>query len=133
MNRETLQKIVNDSDKFKKYLVNLLTITTSDDDFDQHEGEPTVEFGYNDGYYWDTTTVQLNDDKETLMISFDAGSGSGWIPIDIVDYNVSVEQFRQYLLNRKWKDPEIDTLDLLSDEINKIEGSKVIHEEHSDF
>lgn len=132
MTHEEVSKLLKSSVKFKEYLVKLLKDTDSSKYTDYSErdvGIPLVAYGSDDGYYWDKTIVSLNDD-DSLEVTFDIGSGSGWIPMDYTEYRVTIEQFRQYLLNRKWEDPNIDTVELLTESIKEIEGAKLIkHEE----
>lgn len=129
MEYKELKKIVQSKSKFRKFLINLLKDTdTGDDCLEGYKGVPLVSYGYDDGYYWDYTQVSLNKDG-TLNVTFNVGSGSGWEPCALTEYEVSIEDFRQYLLNRKWKDGSIDTLELLRDCIDDIEGAKIIREE----
>lgn len=130
-----LQEVVKSQPKFKKFLITLLKRTESPGGFrysGTDVGVPLVRYGDNDGYYWDETRVELNSDGETLTVTFDIGSGSGYVPINFTEYEVTIEQFRQYILNRKWNTDDIDTLELLLDELNNIEGSHIT-ERREDF
>ena len=131
MELKELKTIVNDRTKFHDWFLQLLKDAQSEEDFDKNIGEPRVVLGYDDGYYWDKTSVELNDDG-TLRVIFDTGSGSGWIPYELIEYQVTFEQFRQYLLNRKWADDSIDTIEILTDEVNRIEAAKVVRKENDD-
>ncbi len=134
MTYEEVSQLLKSPVKFKEYLIKLLKDRDSSKYTDYSErdvGIPLVEYGDDDGYYWDKTSVSLNDD-DSLEVTFDIGSGSGWIPIDYTEYRVTIEQFRQYLLNRKWADPNIDTVELLTESIKEIEGAKLIKHEEDD-
>jgi len=127
--------IILDKEKFRADIINILKDTESDRNFDREDkGIPLVKFdGYDDGYYWDYTLVGLNPDEKTLTVTFSIGSGSGYIPMDYTEYNVSIEDFRQYLINRKWKNQDIDTIEILASCINEIQGSQIVSEEHDDY
>lgn len=127
--------IILDKEKFRTGLINILKETESDRNFDREDkGIPLVKFdGYDDGYYWDYTLVGLNPDEKTLTVTFSIGSGSGYIPMDYTEYNVGIEDFRQYLINRKWKNQDIDTIEILASCINEIQGSQIVSEEHDDY
>lgn len=127
--------IILDKEKFRTGLINILKETESDRNFDREDkGIPLVKFdGYDDGYYWDYTIVGLNPDEKTLTVTFSIGSGSGYIPMDYTEYNVGIEDFRQYLINRKWKNQDIDTIEILASCINEIQGSQIVSEEHDDY
>ena len=127
--------IILDKEKFRTGLINILKETESDRNFDREDkGIPLVKFdGYDDGYYWDYTLVGLNPDEKTLTVTFSIGSGSGYIPMDCTEYKVSIEDFRQYLINRKWKNQDIDTIEILASCINEIQGSQIVSEEHDDY
>jgi len=127
--------IILDKEKFRADIINILKDTESDRNFDREDkGIPLVKFdGYDDGYYWDYTLVGLNPDEKTLTVTFSIGSGSGYIPMDYTEYNVSIEDFRQYLINRKWKNKDIDTIEILASCINEIQGSQIVSEEHDDY
>ena len=122
--------IILDKEKFRINLINILKETESDINFDRDDkGIPLVKFdGYDDGYYWDYTIVGLNPDEKTLTVTFSIGSGSGYIPMDYTEYNVGIEDFRQYLINRKWKDQDIDTIEILASCINEIDGVELIED-----
>lgn len=124
--------IILDKEKFRINLIKILKETESDASFDgEDKGFPLIKFdGYDDGYYWDYTLVELNSDEETLSVTFDIGSGSGYVPTDYTEYNVSIEDFRQYLINRKWENQDIDTIEILASCINEIRGAKIESEEH---
>lgn len=131
MTYEEISQLLKSPVKFREYLIKLLKDTDSSKYIDCAEGiagVPLVEYGSDDGYYWDKTIVSLNDD-DSLEVTFDIGSGSGWIPIDYTEYRVTIEQFRQYLLNRKWEDQSIDTVELLTESIKEIEGTKLVKHE----
>lgn len=133
MEYKELKKIVQSKNKFRKFLINLLKNTdTNEECFEGNKGVPLVAYGYDDGYYWDYTSVELNENG-TLNVTFNVGSGSGWKPCELTEYEVSIEDFRQYLLNRKWKDGDIDTLLLLQSCIDDIEGARIIKEENEDY
>ncbi|QBJ03816.1 hypothetical protein SAC12B_0027 [Lactobacillus phage SAC12B] len=127
--------IILDKEKFRTGLINILKETESDRNFDREDkGIPLVKFdGYDDGYYWDYTLVGLNPDEKTLTVTFSIGSGSGYIPMNCTEYKVSIEDFRQYLINRKWKNQDIDTIEILASCINEIQGSQIVSEEHDDY
>lgn len=131
---DELQKVLHSRTAFANYLINLLynTDTTNVDLPSGFKGVPLVEYGSDDGYYWDTTYAQLNADGETLTVTFDAGSTSGWVPTDFTEYEVTIEQFRQYLLNRKWANKSIDTIQLLFNSIESINGSHIVEERYDD-
>ncbi|GEO64800.1 hypothetical protein [Companilactobacillus nantensis] len=134
MTYEEVSQLLKSPVKFKEYLIKLLKNTEPSKYIDCPEGTigvPLVEYGSDDGYYWDKTIVSLNDD-DSLEVTFDIGSGSGWIPMDFTEYRVTIEQFRQYLLNRKWADPNIDTVELLTESIKEIEGAKLIKREEDE-
>lgn len=131
MEYKELKKIVQSKDKFIKFLINLLK-NTDTGDVAGDKGVPLVSYGYDDGHYWDYTSVALNE-NDTLNVTFNVGSGNGFIPCELTEYEVSIENFRQYLLNRKWKDADIDTLRLLESCINDIEGARVIRDENEDY
>lgn len=134
MTYEEISQLLKSPVKFRKYLIKLLKDTDSSKYIDCAEGiagVPLVEYGSDDGYYWDKTIVSLNDD-DSLEVTFDIGSCSGWIPIDYTEYRVTIEQFRQYLLNRKWEDQSIDTVELLTESIEEIEGTKLVKHEVDD-
>lgn len=134
MTYEEISQLLKSPVKFREYLIKLLKDTDSSKYIDCAEGivgVPLVEYGSDDGYYWDKTIVSLNDD-DSLEVTFDIGSGSGWIPIDYTEYRVTIEQFRQYLLNRKWEDQSIDTVKLLTESIKEIEGTKLVKHEVDD-
>lgn len=131
MTYEEISQLLKSPVKFREYLIKLLKDTDSSKYIDCAEGiagVPLVEYGSDDGYYWDKTIVSLNDD-DSLEVTFDIGSCSGWIPIDYTEYHVTIEQFRQYLLNRKWEDQSIDTVELLTESIEEIEGTKLVKRE----
>jgi hypothetical protein len=128
MEYKELKKIVQSKDKFRKFLIDLLK-NTDTGNIEGDKGEPVVACGYDDGYYWDYTSVALNE-NDTLNVTFNVGSGNGWIPCELTEYEVSIEDFRLYLINRKWKDADIDTLGLLETCINDIEGAKIVKEEN---
>ena len=133
MEYRELKKIIQSKDKFRKFLIDLLKNTDTREDCSVGgKGVPLVAYGYDDGYYWDYTRVELNGDQ-TLNVTFDVGSKSGWKPCELTEYEVSIEDFRQYLLNRKWKDGDIDTLELLQSCIDDIEGAKIVKEENEDY
>jgi hypothetical protein len=130
---ETLEKLgqaIKTPEGFEKYFKEVLTAMPSDDDFSNHQSG--VTFGNDDGYYWDRTSVELEDDN-TLTVTFDVGSGSGWIDCEFTEYKVTFEQFRQYLLNRKWEDPDVNTVQLLAFVISDIDGAieDVDEDEHT--
>ena len=121
-------EVIQSEAKFRKFLIKLLKKAQSDTDYENgtDKGVPLVKYGSDDGYYWDWTSVKLNPDNKTLTVIFDVGSGSGYIPCDYTEYNVSIEDFRQYLINRKWQDKNISTIDLLITCINDIDGVQLI-------
>lgn len=53
--------------------------------------------------------------------------------MNCTEYKVSIEDFRQYLINRKWKNQDIDTIEILASCINEIQGSQIVSEEHDDY
>ena len=130
---QELCEVVESKAEFQSFLIDLLKTTKSKVDYSEDDiGTPLVGYGSNDGYYWDTTYVELNTDGETLTVTFDIGSGSGCISTDFTEYEVTIEQFRQYLLNRKWADKNIDTIQLLLNSVEDIEGSRITEERHDD-
>ena len=133
MEYKELKKIIQSKDKFRKFLIDLLKNTgTSEDCLEGDKGVPLVVYGYDDGHYWDYTSVALNE-NDTLNVTFNVGSGNGWKPCELTEYEVSIEDFRTYLLNRKWKDADMDTLGLLQSCINDIEGAMVVKEENEEY
>ena len=131
-----IQKVVHDPVKFKNWFVDLLKRTPSDtDDY----GDPVsgklggVGMGYDDGYYYEWTAVRLNADGETLNVHFEQGSGSGWIPCEMTENEIPIEMFRQWLLNRKWKNQEVDPIQLLATEIENMAGHKLIEHEEEEW
>jgi len=122
-------EVVQSKAKFRKFLIKLLKKAQSEMDYnDTNKGAPLVKYGSDDGYYWDYTSVELNPDNKTLTVIFNIGSGSGYIPYNYTEYNVSIEDFRQYLINRKWQDKNIYTIDLLIACINEIDGVELIED-----
>lgn len=121
-------EVVHSEVKFRKFLIKLLKKAQSATDYenDTDKGVPLVKYGSDDGYYWDCTLVKLNPDNKTLTVIFDVGSGSGYIPCHYTEYNVSIEDFRQYLINRKWENKNINTIDLLIACIDAIDGVQLI-------
>lgn len=125
MTKDELIKIVENKEEFREFIVNLLKVTPSDSDFEQVDDVPQIGLGYDDGYYWETTTITLADNN-TLDVTFDVGSGSGWIECWYSKEIVPIENFRQYLLNRKYNDESVDVIDILKDEIQEMDNAKEI-------
>ena len=125
MTKDELIKIVENKEEFKEFITNLLKVTPSDSDFEQRDDIPRIKLGYDDGYYWETTVISLADGN-TLDVTFDVGSGSGWIGCCYTEEIVSIEVFRQYLLNRKYNDESVDVIDILKDEIQEMDNAKEI-------
>lgn len=123
-------EVVQSEAKFRKFLIKLLKKAQSEVDYksDTNKGVPLVKYGSDDGYYWDYTSVELNQDNKTLTVTFNIGSGSGYIPYHYTEYNVSIENFRQYLINRKWQNKNINTIELLIACINEIDGVELIED-----
>lgn len=110
-----LNEVVKSEAKFRKFLIKLLKKAQSkmDGGSGTDKGVPLVKYNSDDGYYWDYTSVELNPDNKTLTVIFYVGPGSDYIPYHYTEYNVPIEDFRQYLINRKWQDKNINTIDLL--------------------
>lgn len=122
-------EVVKSEAKFRKFLIKLLKKAQSEMDGGSgtDKGVPLVKYGYDDdGYYWDCTSAELSPDNKTLTVIFNVGSGSGYIPCHYTEYNVPIEDFRQYLINRKWQDKNINTIDLLIACIDNIDGVQLI-------
>ena len=122
-----LNEVVQSEAKFRKFLIKLLKKAQSEmGDGNSDKGVPLVKYGHDDGYYWDYTSVELNPDNQTLTVIFNIGSGSGYVPCCYTEYNVPIEDFRQYLINRKWQDKNINTINLLITCIDDIDGVQLI-------
>ena len=122
-----LNEVVKSEVKFRKFLIKLLKKAQSEmNDGNSDKGVPLVKYGSDDGYYWEYTSVELNPDNQTLTVIFNVESGSGYIPCSYTEYNVPIEDFRQYLINRKWQDKNINTIDLLIACIDDIDGVQLI-------
>lgn len=120
--------MIHDKKVFSEWLINYLNSTQSDGDF-SGDGKGAVTIGYDDGYYWEYTVVKLNSDGQSLDVDIEEGSSSGWIDMRSTEANVPIEMFRQYLLNRKWGNRDVDTIQLLSDGIYGIKGANITKDE----
>ena len=82
--------------------------------------EGKLGFGYNDGYYWEEWTVKPNDYGNVLIIYFHIGSGSGYVPTNDHVEIITYEEFRKILLNKKFENDEINLLDIIEFETEKL-------------
>lgn len=93
---------------FKEYMVNFLS----------EKGE--LKFGYNDDYYWEEWTVNLNSAKTLMVVEFSIGSASGWIEENDHVTSMSFEKFRELLNNKKFENEEINLVDLIEEATEKM-------------
>lgn len=130
-----LQHVIQDSQLFEDYFKKLLIASVGDEDVNEEDaGQPVFTIGWSaSGYYWEITQIRL-EDNDKLTVEIDIGPYWGGIyPANVTDYGVTFEQLRMYLLNRKWGDPNVDTLRLVADEIDKVEGTKYSYSEEKPF
>lgn len=74
-----------------------------------------LEFGYNDGYYWEEWSVYLNDNQTIMVVEFNIGSYSGWIESNDHVTSMSFEEFKELLLNKKFEDESVSLVDLIEE------------------
>src|SRR5699024_2074054 len=98
-----LREAIEDKHDFEFYM---------EDFFEEYK---ELNFGYGDEYDWEKWNVSLEKSKTVMIVDFTIGSLSGWVAENNHVESLSLEDFRQLLINKKFKDESIDVIYLIEE------------------
>src|SRR5699024_636460 len=79
-----------------------------------------LNFGYGDEYYWEKVSASFSKSKTVMIVDITIGSMSGWVAENNHVESLSIEDFRQLLINKKFKDESIDLIYLIEEATDNL-------------